>query len=74
MCVLVALFIGLMVSAEEIIHDRKILKRESFLNLSKGSYLLSKIAIMFSISVVQTLSFVLLGNYILAIRGLNLDY
>ena len=45
--VVVALFIGLTVAAEEIIKDQKILKRESFLNLSKSSYLLSKITIMF---------------------------
>jgi len=35
MSVVVALFLGLTVSAEEIIRDRKIRKRESFLNLSK---------------------------------------
>src|ERR1035437_9500161 len=74
MCVLVALFVGLMVSAEEIIRDRKILKRESFLNLSKGSYLFSKIVIMFFISAVQTLSFVLIGNYILEIKGMYVVY
>lgn len=74
MCVLVALFIGMMVSAEEIIRDRKILKRESFLNLSRGSYLLAKITILFGISAIQTLSFVLIGNYILEIHGLNLSY
>jgi len=48
------LFIGLTVSAEEIIRDRKIQKRESFLNLSRGSYLWSKIAIMFVLSAIQT--------------------
>ena len=48
MSVVVALFLGLTVSAEEIIRDRKIRKRESFLNLSKGSYLWSKIIIMFT--------------------------
>ena len=47
MSVVVALFIGLTVSAEEIIRDKKIRKREAFLNLSKGSYLWSKISIMF---------------------------
>ncbi len=74
MCVLVALFIGLTVSAEEIIRDRKILKRESFLNLSKGSYLFSKILILFFISAVQTTTFVLIGNYILEIKGMYFDY
>ncbi len=74
MCVLVALFIGLTVSAEEIIRDRKILKRESFLNLSRGSYLYSKIVILFFVSAFQTLTFVLIGNYILEIKDMYFDY
>jgi ABC transport system ATP-binding/permease protein len=74
MCVVVALFFGLTVSAEEIIKDRKILKREAFLNLSRSGYLMSKIAIMFAISAVQTLSFVLIGNAILGISGMNMAY
>jgi ABC-type multidrug transport system ATPase subunit len=74
MSVVVALFIGLTVSAEEIIRDRKIRKRESFLNLSKGSYLWSKIMIMFVLSAIQTLSFVLVGNNILGIKNMFADY
>ncbi|MFK8039048.1 MAG: ATP-binding cassette domain-containing protein [Crocinitomicaceae bacterium] len=72
--VIVALFIGLSVAAEEIIKDQKILKRESFLNLSKGSYLWSKISIMFLISAIQTVSFVLIGNWILGIHGMWMSY
>jgi len=72
--VVVALFLGLTVAAEEIIKDQKILKRESFLNLSKGSYLFSKISIMFIISAIQTLLFVLIGNFILEIRGMWFEY
>ncbi|MGL4599662.1 MAG: ABC transporter permease, partial [Bacteroidia bacterium] len=74
MSVVVALFIGLTVSAEEIIRDRKILKRESFLNLSRSSYLLSKIFIMFSLSAIQTIAFVLVGNSLLGIKGMWADY
>jgi ABC-type multidrug transport system ATPase subunit len=74
MCVVVALFIGLTVSAEEIIRDRKILKRESFLNLSRSSYLFSKIVIMFVLSAIQAMSFVLIGNWVLEIQGMNMDY
>lgn len=74
MSVIVALFLGLMVSAEEIIRDQKIRKREAFLNLSKGSYLLSKIMIMFTISAIQMFLFVLVGNSILEIKGMWLDY
>ena len=74
MSVVVALFIGLTVSAEEIIKDRKIRKRESFLNLSKASYLWSKISIMFTLSAIQTFCFVLVGNSVLGVQGMFTDY
>lgn len=72
--VVVALFLGLTVSAEEIIKDQKILKREKYLHLSKGSYLLSKISIMFLISLIQSLSFVLIGNSILEVKGMLIPF
>jgi len=74
MSVVVALFIGLIVSAEEIFRDRKILKRERYLNLSSSSYLISKVIILFSISAVQTMSFILIGNWILEIPFSELRY
>jgi len=74
MCVITSLFLGLIISAEEIVRDRKILRRESFLHLSWFSYLNSKVAIMFLISAVQTISFILIGNYILEIRGMTFPY
>lgn len=74
MSVIVALFIGLTVSAEEIFRDRKILEREKFLDLSRYSYLLSKINFLFSLSAIQTLSFVLVANSILEVRGMLLQY
>jgi hypothetical protein len=69
--VIVALFLGLTVSAEEIIRDRKILQREKFLDLSWLSYLVSKVGLMFLISAVQTLLFVLVGNAVLGIEDLT---
>ncbi len=74
MSVIVSIFIGLIISAEEIIKDRKILKREAFLNLSRFSYLNSKIIYLFGLSALQTLLFVLIGNWILEIRGMILSY
>ena len=74
MSLIVAIFIGLTVSAEEIFKDRKILKREKFLNLSRTSYLLSKVFILLVLSAIQTLSFVLIANSILSLLGLNLQY
>lgn len=70
--IIVALFMGLVVSAEEIFHDRRMLKREAFLDLSRSSYLLSKVAILFAMSAIQTLMFVLVSNLILDIRDFTL--
>lgn len=69
MSIIVALFMGLTVSAEEIIRDRKILKREKFLHLNRSSYIISKISILFIISALQTALFVAVANYILQIQG-----
>ncbi len=74
MSVIVAIFIGLTVSAEEIIKDRKIQKREKFLNLSWTSYLFSKIAVQFTLSAIQAFMFVLIGNSIMEIRGMYFEY
>lgn len=74
MAVIVAVFMGLTVSAEEIISDRKILKREAFLNLSWSSYLLSKVAVQFIIAAIQALTFVVVGNSIMGIKGMYWQY
>ena len=74
MSVIVALFIGLTLSAEEIIKDRIILKRERFLNLSRSSYFLSKVVILFSVSAFQAFIFVIIGNYILEIKDMYFTY
>ncbi len=74
MSIIVALFIGLSISGEEIIKDRRILQREQFLNLSRISYLNSKVVILFIISAIQTFSFVLIGNYLLEFRGMFFSY
>ncbi|MBK7944405.1 MAG: ATP-binding cassette domain-containing protein [Flavobacteriales bacterium] len=69
--VIVALFLGLTVSAEEILRDRRMLAREKFLDLSWASYLVSKLGILFCISAVQTGLFVLVGNTVLGIDALG---
>lgn len=69
MAILVALLVGLTVSAEEIYKDQKILKREKFLKLSRFSYLISKVFILFSLSLLQTLLLCLVGNIVLAVPG-----
>ena len=69
MAVIVATFIGMSGSAEEIIKDRALLKREKFLQLSYGSYIWSKIIFMAGVSLIQTFLFILVGN---SIMGLGL--
>jgi ABC-type multidrug transport system ATPase subunit len=74
MSIIVALFIGLSISGEEIIKDRKILQREKFLNLSKYSYLTSKVSILFGISAIQTFTFAIVGNTLLEFKGMLFEY
>lgn len=70
MSIIVATFIGMSGSAEEIIKDRALLKRERFLRLSYGSYIWSKIIFVASVSLIQTLLFILIGNAIMGLHGL----
>jgi ABC-type multidrug transport system ATPase subunit len=70
MAVVVALFLGLTVSAEEIFKDRKILERQKFLDISRLSYLISKVAFLFVLSAIQTFTFILISDIILQVHGL----
>ncbi len=73
-CIIISMFIGLTVSAEEIFKDRKLLKQQKLLSLSKLSYLFSKIVLLFSLSAIQMLLFVWVGNSIVGIREMAFDY
>jgi ABC-type multidrug transport system ATPase subunit/ABC-type multidrug transport system permease subunit len=74
MSLIVALFLGLTISAEEIFRDRKILRRERFLNLSRTSYLTAKITIMILISAIQSTLFLMIANPVLGIKGMFFKY
>ena len=74
MAVIVATFSGMSGSAEEIIKDRALLKRESFLHLSYGSYIWSKIVYMAGVSLIQTFLFIVIGNTIMGLHGLFLTW
>ncbi len=67
MSVIVAIFLGIMSSASEINRDRRTLKREAFLDLSFGAYLLSRILYIFILNGIQMLSFVFVSSLILKI-------
>jgi len=70
MAIIVATFTGMSGSAEEIIKDRILLKRERFLSLSYKSYIWSKIVYMAAVSLLQTLLFTIVGNQIMGLHGL----
>lgn len=70
MLIVVALFVGLQISAEEIIRDRKILKRESFLNLSRASYINNKVLYLILLSALQTILLLGVGMAMLEIKGM----
>lgn len=74
MAVIVAAFIGMSSSAEEIIHEQLLLKREKFLHLNYQSYILSKIIYSAGVSMLQTLAFVLIGNWIMGLQGMTMTW
>lgn len=65
MSIIVALFVGLMTSAEEVIKDKSTLAKETFLNLSSVSYLASKLLFLFVLSVIQAVSYTLISYVVL---------
>lgn len=65
--IIVALFLGLSVSAEEILRDRSLLKRERFLNVKWHHYVHAKMAVVAAVSMVHALGFALVSHAILQI-------
>lgn len=65
--VIVVLFMGLSVSAEEILRDRPTLRRERFLQLNWSAYLTSKVGLMFMLSAIQSATYALISIAILQI-------
>jgi hypothetical protein len=67
---LVAMFLSLTNSADDIIRDRPVLQRERNLDVRLPYYIFSKITSLSVFALVQCILFVLIGNYILEIRGM----
>jgi ABC-type multidrug transport system ATPase subunit len=67
---IVAMFLGLTNSADDIIRDRVVLQRERNLNVRLPYYILAKIVSLGVFALLQCILFVLIGNYILEIRGM----
>lgn len=64
----VAMFLGLTNSVDDIIHDRAVLMRERNLNVNLAFYVLSKVLTLGFFAVIQCALFTLIGNYLLAVR------
>jgi hypothetical protein len=67
---IVAMFLGLTNSADDIIRDRTILQRERNLNVRLSYYVISKALTLGIFAFVQCVLFVLIGNAVLQIRGM----
>ncbi len=67
---IVAMFLGLTNSADDIIRDRAVLQRERNLNVRLSYYIFSKTITLGVFALVQCVLFVLIGNYVLQIRGM----
>ena len=66
----VAMFLGLTNSVDDIIRDRPLLQRERNLNVRLGWYILAKVLTLSLFAVVQCVLFILIGNWILEVRGM----
>jgi ABC-type multidrug transport system permease subunit len=67
---IVAMFLGLTNSADDIIRDRVVLQRERNLSVRLPYYVFAKTVSLGVFALVQCILFVLIGNYILGIRGM----
>ena len=67
---IVAMFLGLTNSADDIIRDRAVLQRERNLSVRLSYYVISKTLTLGVFALIQCVLFVLIGNYVLQIRGM----
>jgi ABC-type multidrug transport system ATPase subunit len=67
---LVNMFLSLANSADDIIRDRVVLQRERNLDVRLPYYIFAKMVSLAVFALIQSVLFVLIGNYILEIRGM----
>ncbi len=70
LALIVAMFLGLTNSADDIIRDRPVLNRERNLNVRLSYYVIAKTVSLAVFALAQCVLFVLIGNYLLQIRGM----
>ncbi len=71
---LVMLFLGLVMSAGEILKEKDLLNKEEFLNYSRFSYINAKIVFLFLVALLQSFLYALTGNLILQVEEMTLYY
>ena len=74
MSIIVAMFFGLMVSAERIIRDKNIIQRERAIGLSRSAYLNSKVLSLFVLLTVQVTLYLTISAWMLEIRGVTFGF
>src|SRR5438270_1289873 len=67
---IVAMFLGLTNSADDIIRDRPVLQRERNIKVRLSYYVISKTITLGFFALIQCVLFVLIGNFVLQIRGM----
>ncbi len=72
--VILCLFFGIVLSANEILKERNILQKEQFLDFSRFSYINSKITYLLLIVSIQTFLYTITGNALLGIKGMLIPY
>ncbi|MFM8885139.1 MAG: ATP-binding cassette domain-containing protein, partial [Chthoniobacterales bacterium] len=70
LALVVAMFLGLTNSVDDIIRDRPVLQRERNLNVGLGWYILAKVLTLSLFALIQCVFFILIGNWILEVRGM----
>jgi len=66
----VAMFLGLTNSVDDIIRDRPVLLRERNLNVRLGYYVFAKAFTLTLFAIIQCAAYTILGNWLLSVRGL----
>jgi ABC-type multidrug transport system ATPase subunit len=68
LALVVAMFLGLTNSVDDIIHDRAVLMRERNLNVNIGYYVTAKVLTLGFFAIIQCALFALIGNALLSLR------
>jgi ABC-type multidrug transport system ATPase subunit len=71
MSILASLFFGLIISCEDIIRDKRVIRRETSIGLSLASFYNAKLLFMVILSAIQTIAFIIPGVLILELHGIT---